>query len=415
MHIQARDLGIDVRLSAPSMSRDPYPVYTRLREARALVRCRQPFIGKGWLLTRYEDVNRVLKDPQRFNSNPLAATGKGSQFDRRFMPKILRTFARSMVGADGQDHRRLRGLVSNVFTPARVEALGEHIETIVAELLDDAIARASAAGQVDLIEALALPLPLRIISELLGVDQHERAEFHACAQCVLDIRGGWDVIRKSPALFRLHRFFDRLFERKRATPGDDLTSALIVIEAQGERMSSEELVGMIFLLLFAGHETTVNLIGNGTLALLDNPEQFERLRAEPSLVPAAIEEMLRYDSPAQFSGTRYVAEPCEIGGHTLARGDHLLPCLASANRDPRAFDAPTQFDVGRTPNRHLAFGFGVHFCVGAQLSRIEGRLAFSGLIERCPGLRLAVGREQLRWRENNSGLRGLAALPVRVM
>ncbi|PRP90052.1 Cytochrome P450 107B1 [Enhygromyxa salina] len=414
MRIDDPHLGLDLRLSDPCLHRDPYSIYARLRAARPLIRCEQPFIGEAWLMTRYEQVSEVLKDAGRFNSNPRTATGKPGPFEGRFTPKILRTFARSMVSTDGLDHRRLRGLVSKAFTPARVDELGEHIEAIVAELLDDAMSAAASGGAVDLIAALALPLPLRIISELLGVDARERDRFHANVQCIMGIEGGWDIVRKSPGLFRLYRFFDALLKRKRAAPGDDLTSALIAVEEQGERLSAEELVGMIFLLLFAGHETTVNLIGNGTLALLDNPEQFERLRDDPALIPPAIEEMLRFDSPAHFASTRYVAEPCEIGGMKLERGAALLPCVAAANRDPQVFDEPDRFDVGRTPNRHLAFGLGVHFCVGAQLSRVEARLAFAALVERCPGMRLAIGHEQLRWRENSSGLRGLTALPLRL-
>lgn len=409
MRIRDRDLGIDFDLTNPAVWANPYPLYAWLREAAPLVRCRQPMIGQMWMAARYADVSMVMRDAKRFKNSHTGATGRPTRYER-LMPRLIRTFMESMISADGGDHRRLRGLVAKAFTPARVEQLEARIEGIAAELLD----RAAARGTFDLMEAFALPLPLRIISELLGVEEDEREYFHRVTNAIIVDQSTLAVLLRLPTYHGLHRFFGRMLERKRAHPSDDLTSDLIAVEQEGDRLSTNELMSMVFLLLFAGHETTVNLIGNGTLALLEHPEQLARLREDPSLVPSAIEEILRFDSPAHFGAARYVAEPCELGGMKLGRGDTILPLLGAANRDAHAFDESERFDVGREPNRHVAFGAGPHFCVGAHLSRVEGRIAFEQLIERFPTLRLAVGRETLRWRKNGSGLRGLAALPVRV-
>lgn len=407
MQIRDPKVGINVRLDDPAIWADPYPVYARMRQAAPLVRGRMPPLGSAWLATRHEDVSTILKDPKLFRSDARHTTGKSGPLDGRFTPKILRNFARSMVFLDGLDHRRLRGLVTKAFTPAQVTQLSARIEAITVELLD----QAQRQGTFDLMSSFALPLPLRIISDLLGVEKEEEDYFHRTATCILELNSAWNFIKRLPRLIGLQRFFERLLERKRANPGDDLTSALIAAEEEGDRLSSDELMGMVFLLLFAGHETTVNLLGNGTLTLLDNPEQLERLRADPALIPTAIEEMLRYQSPAQLTGIRYVSGPVELGGMSLERGDRVVPMVAAANRDERVFDDPDTFDVGRQPNRHLAFGAGQHFCVGAHLSRVEARIAFSVFIERFPHLRLATARDQVRWNKSTS-LRGLQALPV---
>jgi len=314
-----------------------------------------------------------------------------------------------MIFLDGVDHRRMRNLITKAFTPSKVEELTARIEGIVNELLD----QAERQGTFDLMNGFALPLPLRIISELLGVEDEDQDDFHHNAKCILHLDGPWKFLKQLPKVYRLQRYFDRLLAHKRSHPGDDLTSALIAVEEGGDQLTSQELMGMVFLLLFAGHETTVNLLGNGTLALLDHPEQFERLRADPSLVPTAIEEMLRYQSPAQLSGIRYVVEPGELGGMPVRRGDRVIPLVAAANRDERVFDDPEAFDVGRQPNRHVAFGLGRHFCVGANLSRVEARIAFRVFIERFSKLRLATDRDRVQWNKSPS-LRGLLALPVTV-
>lgn len=409
MQIRDRNLGLHARFDDPTVLVDPYPLYAKMRHAAPLVRGRMLPVGDAWFATRYEDVAAILKDPERYRSDAREVSGGPGPMEGRFNPKIMRAFARSMIFLDGLDHRRLRGLVTKAFTPSKVEELNGRIESIVNDLLDEA----ERQGTFDLMNGFALPLPLRIISDLLGVDPEEEEYFHHAAGCILHLNSPWNFIKQLPKLFGLQRFFDRLLTRKRSQPGDDLTSALIAVEEEGDRLSFEELMGMVFLLLFAGHETTVNLLGNGTLALLDHPEQLERLQADPSLVPSAVEEMLRYQSPAQQAGIRYVAEAGEIGGMPVKRGDRVIPLVAAANRDERVFEDPDAFDVGRQPNRHMAFGLGRHFCLGANLSRVEARIAFSVFLQRFSRLRLATDRERVRWNKSPS-LRGLTALPVAV-
>ena len=397
-------------IDAPLTWQDPYPLYARLLAAEGLVACRKPTIGvrRGLAVARHAEVSEVFKDVERFRNDPHAVPGAGKSFaDRAFAPRLFRAFQRTMLGVDGSEHKRLRGLASRAFTPARVRSLEDQIRAIVDDLLDAALA----AGRFDFMTALALPLPLRIIAEMLGVEERERAEFHRLLGRTIGSETTLQMLARAPAMLRMVRFFDRLLARKRSEPGDDLTSALIAAEDEGDKLSAEELLGTVFLLLFAGHETTVNLIGNGTFALLTHPEQHERLRAEPSLIPTAVEEMLRFSSPAQVIQVRHVVEDCELGGHALKTGDVLVPLVGAANRDPAAFDQPARFDVGRSPNKHLAFGGGPHFCLGAHLSRIEGALAFERIVERLPRLVLDVEPSAIRWR--TGALHGLTALPVR--
>ena len=409
MHIRDAELGIDERLTDPAVWNDPYPFYAKLREDAPFVRCRESFRGHAWLVSRYDDVTTVLKDADRFKNDAASTTSGGANpFDRFYVPKIMRAFARSMVFVDGLDHRRLRDLAMKAFTTVRVNELQTRIETITNGLLDDA----AREGRFDLMAAFALPLPLRIISEMLGVSEGKRRTFHRSIHQAMGIDSGGSIVGRAWSAFSLYRFFKRLLERKRADPADDLTSALIEAEDEGDRLTPEELMGTVFLLLFAGHETTVNLIGNGMLALLENPEQLERLRADRSLLPSAVEEMLRYYSPAHVTQTRHVVVSCEVGGKELRRGEKIVPLVGAANRDESAFGQAATFDVGREPNKHVAFGVGPHFCIGAHLSRVEGRIAFGALLDRFPRFELAIERDQLRWTSGNGGLRGLASLPL---
>ena len=408
MHICDREHGIDVKLTDQQVWNDPYPLYARLRESAPLVRCREPFGGEAWLLSRYDDVAEVLKDTERFKNDRGNMTGESRPYDRVYIPKIFKAFARSMIFVDGLDHQRLRNLAMRAFTTARVNSLQSRIEGIAQELLNDVAGR----KEFDLMADFALPLPLRIISEMLGVSSDERKSFHATLQRVMTVSSAWHIVLSAPTLYNLYRFFKRLLDRKRSEPGDDLTSALIEAEEEGDRLTPEELMGTVFLLLFAGHETTVNLIGNGTLALLENPDEMARLRANPALLTDAVEEMLRYYSPAHTTQRRHVVQSCSIGSLDLKQGDVLAPLVGAANRDERAFENAEKFDVGRTPNKHLAFGAGPHFCIGAHLSRLEGRIAFGALLDRFTNFRLAIDRGELRWRSGIGALRGLEALPI---
>jgi cytochrome P450 len=267
-------------------------------------------------------------------------------------------------------------------------------------------------GGTDLVAGYALPLPATVIAELLGVPAEDHARFHRWSNRLVSVSSGRDMLRALPAALSFVRYLRNFVERRRADPEDDLITALIWAEEAGDRLSEDELLAMAFLLLVAGHETTVNLIASGTLALLEHPEQTERLRRDPSLVKPAVEELLRYTSPVELATERYAREDAEIGGRTISRGELVLAVLGSANRDERYFEDPDVLDLARDPNRHLAFGRGgVHHCLGAPLARMEGQIALTALMRRFPGARLAMAPESLRWRRGLF-LRGLEKLPL---
>jgi cytochrome P450 PksS len=293
-----------------------------------------------------------------------------------------------------------------------IENLTGRVEQLVDGLLDAAAKK----PVVDLIADLALPVPLTVISEMLGVPEKDRRPFQRMMARLAEDLGNTSftgLLRSYPAAIRLDRFFRELVKLRREQPGADLTSALVQAEEAGDHLDEEELVSMIFLLLFAGHETTVNLIGNGTLALLENPGQLQKLREHPELIDSAIEELLRYANPVGQPGVRFAREDIELHGHTIPKGSAVMPLLASANRDEAAFENADRLDIARSPNRHVAFGYGIHYCLGAPLARLEARIAILKLVQRFPDIRLAVPREKLVWRKN-LGLHGLKALPLHV-
>jgi cytochrome P450 PksS len=268
---------------------------------------------------------------------------------------------------------------------------------------------------VDLIPAFALPLPLTVISDMMGIPERDRRNFRRWTATFLETPSGGPLamLAQLPNGLRLLRFFERLVAQRRARPQDDLVSALVAAEQAGDRLSEDELLAMIFLLLLAGHETTVNLIASGTLALLQHPDQRLRLRQDPSLIDRAVEELLRFTNPVEHGTTRFALEDVEVGGVTIPRGSRVVALLSSANRDEAVFEHPDQLDLARHPNRHLAFGLGIHYCLGAPLARLEGKIAIQALVQRFPDLALDVPPEKLRWRHAIS-VRGLKALPVRL-
>ncbi len=393
--------------SDPDFRRDPYPFYARMRHETPVFRLKEGRRGDTFYVTRYDDVMAVLRDTSRFVNNKTNAGRRALKLESTLSMGITTT----MVMQDGADHRRLRDLVHKAFTPARVAALEVRVEQIVDQLLD----AADAHSEVDLIAALALPLPVTVISEMMGVDERDRANFNRWMHGVLDLDGGglFDLLKDLPNLIQLKRFLRRLIEDRRRNRGDDLLSAMIAAEEAGDRLSFDELVSSTFILLLAGHETTVNLIGNGMLALLDSPDQLERLRGQPDLIDPAVEELLRFGNPVQINAPRFAREDTEIGGIAIARGASVAPILASANRDETRFADPDRLDIGRQPNKHVAFGFGVHYCLGAPLARLEGRVAFKALARRYPDMRLAAPRSALEWRPSQS-VRGLTKLPLRL-
>ena len=375
---------------------NPYPLY-RYLHATAPVQWND--VLGAWLLVRYADVTGSLTDA-RFSADRTKAglVSDGYQV------------AKSILVSDPPDHTRLRALVSKAFTPRMVEQLRPRIIAIVGELLDRIAAR---EGAVDLIPALAYPLPVVVIAELLGVPAEDRVKFQrwsAVLAASLDPLVSAELMdRVAEARESLHVYLRGIIAERRRQPRSDLISALVAVEERGDTLSEPELVVMCTLLLIAGHETTVNLIGNGVLALLRNPDQLARLQADPSLIGSAIEELVRFDSPVQMTG-RIATEPVEIGGEMIEPGQWILPLLGAANHDPRQFCEPDRLDLARNPNAHVAFGRGIHFCLGAPLARLEGQIAIGALVRRFPKLTLA-GEPR---RRQQITLRGLESLPVLV-
>ncbi len=384
----------------PEFVADPYPTYHRLRTEDPVHRSPLGF----WVLTRYDDVVMTLRDP-RFAKEAIAGF-VAARFGIEMPIERL-----SMLDRDPPDHTRLRGLVNKAFTPRVVERLRPHIQGIVDRLLDAVEDRRS----MDLIEDFAYPIPVTVICEMLGVPMDDRAKFKEWG---LAIARGLDALllptdsevttKSAAARAALGDYFRALIAERRAAPRADMLSDLIAAEEAGDKLSEEELLSTCILILIAGHETTVNLIGNGTLALLRHPAELQRLRETPGLVNTAVEELLRFDGPVQRTA-RIPSEDVVIRGREIKQGEMVMPFIGAADRDPAQFPDPDRLDLGRAENRHIAFGWGIHFCVGAPLARVEGQIALGTLVRRLPKLALATDRPVFR---QSLTLRGLSALPV---
>ena len=394
-------------LASPRFKADPYPFYARLRAEAPVWRTKLPDKRTAWLVTRYEDVAGVLKD-ERFAKDPLNAQDPEQRAERPWVPGFLKPLEQNMLDLDDPDHRRLRSLVSKAFTPRLIERLRGRIEAICRELLDVM----EREGRTELVRDYALPLPATVIAELLGIPAKDQRRFHRWSNRIVSISSGRDVWRALPAALAFVRYLRKMSERRRLLPEDDLMSALVQAEEAGDRLSQDELLAMSFLLLVAGHETTVNLIASSTLALLEHPDQLEKLEGDSQLIKPAVEELLRYTSPVEIATERYARRDLRICGTTVPRGELVLAVLGSANRDEQHFEDPDTLDLAREPNRHLAFGRGgVHHCLGAPLARIEGQIAISALLKRFPSLHLDVDPASLHWRRGIF-LRGLQRLPL---
>jgi cytochrome P450 len=385
----------------------PLAYFTRMREEGPVT----PVILPGgqnrvWLVTRYAEVRAALADPR------LHKDWAGKLTEPGWVPdEITGYLSMHLLNADPPDHTRLRKLVSRGFTARRVAGLRPRIEAVTASLLDALEARAADGAPVDLLQSFAFPLPVTVICELLGIPASDRDEFRRWSQAILsDVTGQEAFYAAGSAMFA---YFNQLVAAKRAAPADDLVSALIEARDAGDALDERELIAMLFLLLVAGHETTTNLIASGTLALLTNPAQLERLRADPALLPGAVEELLRYTSPVNHATERFTLEPVEIGGVTIPAREWVLCVISAADRDPARFAEPDRLDVTRDAGGHVAFGHGIHFCLGAPLARIEGEIAFGALLSRFPALSLAADPDTLRWNQS-SLIHGLEKLPVRL-
>ena len=398
--VERVETGVVFNPMAPGFREDPYPFYRRLRETDPFHRSRP---ADGYVLTRYDDVIAVLRD-SAFSSD---------ERNLKIFPRMVARMARaglpdpyaddnmSMLRRDPPDHTRLRGLVAKAFTPRSIERMRPRIEQILKELLDPRPAH----GAMELVRELGAPLPVRVIAEMLGIPPEDHVRFrHWSNEIVRSLGEGTfeDQRAALKAQGELRSYFEAIVAARRMAPRDDLISALAAAEDAGDRLKASEMFATLVLLLIAGNETTTNLISNAMLALLRSPDQLELLRASPERVPAALEELLRYDSPVQMT-SRIATRDCELSGHQVRRGQQLVLLLGAANRDPEVFADPERLDVTRTDVRHLSFSHGIHFCLGAQLARLEGALALEALITRFPAIRLPA--QKLTWR-NNTILRG---------
>lgn len=380
---------------------DPYAVYARLREAGPVHRIAGTDGLPAWLVTRYGDVRQALADPRlsldKRNAKPGGYHGLA-------LPPALDA---NLLNMDPPDHTRIRGLVSRAFTPRRVARLREPITRTAGSLLD----AMEPHGHADLIASYAAPLPITVICDLLGVAPHDRHDFRSWTDTLVAPDPARPE-RAKEAVRSMLAFFTQLIGDKRAAPADDLLSALIAVRDDEDRLSEDELVSLAFLILFAGYENTVHLIGNATLALLSRPDQLSALRADPGLLGGAVEELARYDGPVPLAIRRFPTEDVTIGGVGIPAGETVLLSLAAAHRDPHRFAEPDRLDLGRDDTGHLALGHGIHYCLGAPLARMETEIALGALLDRFPDLALDVAPDEVRWRPSMRS-RGLLELPVR--
>lgn len=395
-------------LASRQFKANPFPFYARLRDEAPVWRTALRNGQTAWLVTRYDDVAAILKDPRLVKDRRLVDT-VGARATLPWMPGFLKPLAHNMLDLDGADHARLRTLVHQGFTPRLVEQLRGRIQSLADSLLDEA----GRQGRFDLVSHFALPIPATIIAEMLGVPAADRGKFHRWSSRIVSVSTSPEAIRAIPDAWFFLRYLRQLIQRRRDAPQDDLVTALAQAEAAGDWLSEDELLAMVFLLLVAGHETTVNLIATGTLALLEHPDQLAALRANPALIRTGVEELLRFTSPVDVATERYAREDVPVAGAVIPRGAQALAVLGSANRDERQFPAPDTLDLARDPNRHLAFGQGVHYCLGAPLARLEAQIALSALVQRFPNVRLVVPPATLRWRKGIF-LRGVEQLPLAV-
>jgi len=397
---------VDYDPRRPEVIADPFPVFQELREQAPLYR--SSVLG-GWVLTRYDDVKLAISD-RRFSADRMRPFFAQLPVGRQTAYATLRdSISRWTVFHDPPEHTRLRGLMNKAFTARAIERLEPRIRILIDRLLDQVVDD----GEMDLIADLAYPLPASVILDMLGLpcDDLDRIKVWSDELALFvgsSVNTPDKYQRATDSITAMNEYFLRAIQRRRHTPGDDLLTSLLAAQEQGDLLSDDELVATCVLLVFAGHETTTNLIGNGILALLRHPAELARLRNEPGLMPLAVEELLRFDGPAA-SVVRIATEEILLHGQTIRPGERVFAMLNAANRDPRQFANPETLDIARKENRHLAFGQGIHFCIGAPLARMEAKLAITAILQRCPNL--ALQSMPLDW-SNSLVLRGVRSLPV---
>ena len=384
-------------LARPRFKANPYPLYARLRAEAPIYRTR--FLGRpAWLITRYEDVLTVLRDERIVKDWPPVT---------RWVHFVSRPVTRHMLNRDDADHTRLRRLAHRLFKPSLFEQLPERIQAVCDELL----CKLEKTGGFDLMREFALPLPLTVMAEVLGLPEADRWHLHARSRSSISASTIPEVLLAVPDQRLLTRRILKLVRRRRREPGDDMITALVQAEEAGDELNEDELIATIFFLFLAGYDTTISLICVGALALMQSPQELERFRHEPAIGESAVGELLRFTSPLDVATQRFAREDLTINSVRISRGDAVFAVLGSANRDETEFHDPDSLNLSRLPNRHVAFGQGTHFCLGAQLARLNGQIALTTLFHRFPGLRLTHPPESLRWRKSLF-IRGLETLPV---
>ncbi|MCW9129398.1 cytochrome P450 [Bacillus paramycoides] len=395
-----------INLASAQFKEDAYEIYKESRKVQPILFVNKVEIGKEWLITRYEDALPLLKD-NRLKKDPA------NVFSQNRMNMYLSLdnsdhLTTHMLNSDPPNHNRLRSLVQKAFTPKMITQLEGRIQEIADDLINDAQQK----GTLKLVDDYAFPLPINVISEMLGIPKEDQAKFRIWSHAVIASPVTPEEIKDTEKrLSEFITYLQYLVDVKRKDPQEDLVSALILAESDGHKLSAPELYSMIMLLIVAGHETTVNLITNTVLALLENPDQLQLLKENPKLIDSAIEEGLRYYSPVEITTARWAAEPFQIHDQTIQKGDMVIIALASANRDETVFKNPEVFDITRENNRHIAFGHGSHFCLGAPLARLEAKIAISTLLKRMPGLQISGNREEIKW-QGNYLMRSLEELPL---
>lgn len=395
-----------INLASAQFKEDAYEIYKESRKKQPILFVNQVEIGKEWLITRYEDALPLLKD----NRLKKDWTNVFSQDVKNMYLSVDNSdhLTTHMLNSDPPNHSRLRSLVQKAFTPKMIAQLDGRIERIA----DDLISDIERKGTLNLVDDYSFPLPIIVISEMLGIPKEDQAKFRIWSHAVIASPETPEEIKETEKqLSEFITYLQYLVDIKRKEPKEDLVSALILAESEGHKLSARELHSMIMLLIVAGHETTVNLITNTVLALLENPNQLQLLKDNPKLIDSAIEEGLRYYSPVEVTTARWAAEPFQIHDRTIEKGDMVVIALASANRDETIFENPEVFDITRENNRHIAFGHGSHFCLGAPLARLEAKIAITTLFDRMPELKIKGNREEIKW-QGNYLMRSLEELPL---
>jgi cytochrome P450 PksS len=394
-----------VDFTSQNYFRNPAGSLEKLRHQGPVVEVSFPIVGRVWATTTQALADRVLKDTDTFTIRKDDGEVAGMRW---WMPRIIRTFTKSMLSMDEPDHKRLRDIVDEAFRRRAVLGMEPHIRATAAELADELFADGSPA---DLIERYARKLPLSVICELLGLPAADRARFSGLAAGFTRFTGALGFLSMIPSALSMKRYIEAHLETVRRQGGEGLIAEIVRVEKEGGRISGDEIVSMVFLLLFAGHETTTHLISGSVHELLKNPGLRDWIEEDWSRADLAVEEFLRFLSPVQFTKPRFVRRDVDLGGVTVKKGERIMAMLAAANMDPVANPHPERLDLERRPNRHIAFGTGIHFCLGHQLARIEGKCALKALFTRWPKLALAIPESEITWRKR-AGLNAIDRLPV---